>query len=225
MRTVRTDDGQHRYRIHPANSNLQILNSTAMATTSGSSSSSAAAAAGTRADPVCLIDSSSSDSSDSESVNIGDNNSVRGTAARRRKRPAAAAAGQKNNGSGVADRFVPFRMYTTANDLPNPTSNSGRANPQRVPQRVPPRAPFTSTLREMVGLDSGPHHCNAHLGNMRWMAIFNYLVDFDYLLDEIPELLSLERCWCTTARPRIREVRNGAGHGAGAVQWAGIACW
>ena len=169
-----------------------------MATSGSSAAAAAAAAAGTRADPICLLSSSSSDSSDSESVNIGDNNSVRGTAARRRKRPsaAAAAAGQnnKNNGSsGVADRFVPFRMYTTANDLHHPTSNSGRANPQRVPQRVPPRAPFTSTLREMVGLDSGSHHRSAHLGNMRWMAIFNYLVDFDYLVDAIPELLSLER--------------------------------
>ena len=165
-----------------------------MATSASAAAAAAAAAAGTRADPICLLSSSSSDS---ESVNIGDNNSVRGTAARRRKRPAAAAAsaGQNNNnnntsnGSGVADRFVPFRMYTTANDLHHPTSNSGRANPQRVP----PRAPFTSTLREMVGLDSGSHHRSDHLKTMRWMAIFNYLVDFDYLLDEIPELLSLER--------------------------------
>jgi len=152
-----------------------------MATSGSSSSAAAAAAAGTRADPVCLLDSS-----DSESEAGGDrgHNSVKGTAARR-KRPAAAAAaaGQNNNNGSVADRFVPFRMYTTSNDL-HPT-NSGRANPQR--------APFTSTLREMIGLDSSPHHCNDHLGNMRFIAIFNYLIDFDYLVDAIPELLSLER--------------------------------
>ena len=152
--------------------------------TSGSSSSAAApaAAAGTRADPVCLLDSSSESESESDATTkAAVDNSVRGTAARR-KRPSAAAGQNNNNGSG-ADRFVPFRMYTTSNDH-NPT-DSGRADPRR--------APFTSTLREMVGLDSGPHHRNNHLGNMRWMAIFNYLVDFDYLLDAIPELLGLER--------------------------------
>lgn len=149
-----------------------------MATSGSSSSAAAAAAAGTRADPVCLLDSS-----DSESEAGGDrgHNSVKGTAARR-KRPAAAAAaaGQNNNNGSVADRFVPFRMYTTANDHP-PNNNASD------------RAPFTSTLREMIGLDSSPPHRNDHLGPLRWMAIFNYLVDFDYLLDAIPELLSLDR--------------------------------
>jgi tyrosyl-DNA phosphodiesterase-1 len=46
------------------------------------------------------------------------------------------------------------------------------------------------TLREMLGYDSNsssestPRH-------IEWLVIGNYLIDFDYLLDEIPELLSI----------------------------------
>jgi hypothetical protein len=43
----------------------------------------------------------------------------------------------------------------------------------------------------MLGLDGPSAHT---LGAMRYMVIANYCIDFDFLLDQVPELLSLERC-------------------------------
>ena len=194
-------------------------------------SASTAEAAGTAADPVCLLDSDSSDDDDddcqlvasSNNNNNGgggkskakskakaaaghdDANTVRGTAGRR-KRPASATAhaipsSARANAAGntngtLADRFVPFRMYTTSNDL-RPSSANGASSASASSSRPP----FTSTLREMIGLDSHPtttssthnHNHNHSMGSLKFLIIYNYLIDFDFLLDEIPELLSLDR--------------------------------
>jgi tyrosyl-DNA phosphodiesterase-1 len=173
-----------------------------MASSPSSSSSAAAgktgkavAGTGTAADPVCLLDSdpsgdesSSSDDSDCRIVAsgsgsfVGGENSVRGTAARRKRRQRPPPPG---DGPTAA-----FRLYATSNDH----RSGGNAWSASI---AGGRAPFTSTLREMVGLDGHP---DPHR-SLRFMCIFNYLVDFDLLLSELPELLSLDRVgvWYGTA--------------------------
>ena len=45
-----------------------------------------------------------------------------------------------------------------------------------------------TTLREMLGLDDMRHHLA-----MKWIVGCNYLVNFDYLIETIPEILSCPR--------------------------------
>jgi tyrosyl-DNA phosphodiesterase-1 len=49
------------------------------------------------------------------------------------------------------------------------------------------------TLREMLGYDNNDSDSSniSPARHIEWLVIGNYLVDFDYLLDEIPELLSI----------------------------------
>lgn len=44
------------------------------------------------------------------------------------------------------------------------------------------------TIREMLGLDG-----NYASSTIEWLVISNYIIDFDYLLDAIPEILSIPR--------------------------------
>ena len=174
--------------------------SSAKKSCSSSASTAVTVVAGTAADPVCLLDSDSDDDDDCQLVASSGNsdngddgkskakakaaaaghdegaNTVRGTAARR-KRPANASAGTRrasanaaaNNNGTLADRFVPFRMCTTSNDLrPSGSSSS------------------SSTT-------SSTHNHNCNLGSLKFIIIYNYLLDFDFLLQEISELLSLDR--------------------------------
>jgi tyrosyl-DNA phosphodiesterase-1 len=64
------------------------------------------------------------------------------------------------------------------------------------------RLEFCWTLREMLGLDVHPQHDSLHVvaahptttsPSVDWIVIANYIIDFDFLLQEIPELVSFPR--------------------------------
>ena len=67
---------------------------------------------------------------------------------------------------------VPIKIFTT--ELPRQTSS-------------PLTAKHCRSLRQLIGLE-GPEELKSTIG---WMVIFNYIIDFDYLLDTIPELVSI----------------------------------
>ena len=79
--------------------------------------------------------------------------------------------------------FSPFCLVAT-------TADEADGRPARLSRHC-------HTLREMMGLDGGSG-VNVSMkepppGPMRWAVICNYMIDFDFLLDYVPELLSLER--------------------------------
>lgn len=49
------------------------------------------------------------------------------------------------------------------------------------------------TLREMIGVDHDPTDSSKHKPSIEWLVVGNYIIDFEFLLNEIPELLSVRR--------------------------------
>ena len=95
-------------------------------------------------------------------------------------------------GAGKRRRPMPISM-------PMPMPKSMPPPPFRLFAAFPPGGeagarPHRSTLRQILGVDKDPGGGSAGgLGPMQWIVIANFLIDFDWLLDEVPELLSLRR--------------------------------
>jgi tyrosyl-DNA phosphodiesterase-1 len=51
-------------------------------------------------------------------------------------------------------------------------------------------AKYCRTLRQLLGFDEGPEEIKCGID---WLVIFNYVVDFNYLLSSIPELVSIPK--------------------------------
>jgi tyrosyl-DNA phosphodiesterase-1 len=128
-------------------------------------------------------------------------------------------------GAGKRRRPMPISM-------PMPMPKSMPPPPFRLFAAFPPGGeagarPHRSTLRQILGVDKDPGGGSAGgLGPMQWIVIANFLIDFDWLLDEVPELLSLRRAVvyyghaCGGSPPNRwgrAGARAGAGAGAGAV--------
>lgn len=69
--------------------------------------------------------------------------------------------------------FVPFHLFATS------SSNSLRGNDAAKK--------YFRTLRQLVGFESGKRR------KYQWLFIFNFLIDFQYLLAELPEVLRFHR--------------------------------
>lgn len=83
--------------------------------------------------------------------------------------------GTKCDWQSAAGIAMPIKIF--ASDLPVPVG----------PQDSLLIDKHCRSLRELIGLQ-GPE---ANQSGIQWIAIFNYLVDFEYLLDTIPELVSI----------------------------------
>jgi hypothetical protein len=70
---------------------------------------------------------------------------------------------------------MPIKIFSS--DLPVPLG----------PTDSPLIAKHCRSLRELIGLE-GPE---VNQSGIQWIVLFNYLVDFEYLLDTIPELVSI----------------------------------
>lgn len=71
-------------------------------------------------------------------------------------------------------KYAPIKLFATNTDKQKRSS-------------CPLRQEHCMTLREMMGFDPQPSSA------INWIMLTSYLIDFDYLLDEIPELLSVPK--------------------------------
>lgn len=79
--------------------------------------------------------------------------------------------------SEVPLKETPIKLFATRSDVIEREKHAGDMDHWSRSQ--------TWTLREMLGFDGNRPH-----GSIDWLVICNYLIDFDFLLDEIPELIS-----------------------------------
>ncbi|GKY91608.1 hypothetical protein MPSEU_000132700 [Mayamaea pseudoterrestris] len=73
---------------------------------------------------------------------------------------------------------VPMKLFATLSDVSERANHAADANHWSQSH--------CWTLREMLGFD-GNRPCH----RIDWLVICNYMIDFEYLLDEVPELISI----------------------------------
>jgi tyrosyl-DNA phosphodiesterase-1 len=78
------------------------------------------------------------------------------------------------------DNKLPFRLFATNLDLLRRQSS-------------PLIAKHCRTLRELLGYDEGPDQLQSPID---WLIIFNYMIDFNFLLETVPELVSIRKVIC-----------------------------
>lgn len=91
-------------------------------------------------------------------------------------------AGANSCTTSTTPRIAPIRMFRTIDEKKNQTStasSSSSAAPQGASQ-------FSMSLREVLGFDG-----NRPTATIEWLVISNYLIDPEFLLEEVPELLSV----------------------------------
>jgi tyrosyl-DNA phosphodiesterase-1 len=87
---------------------------------------------------------------------------------------------RRKNGKGIPES-APIKLFATHQDLHVRTLTSDPEHWSRSQ---------CLTLREMLGYDGS---LNGR-ATIDWMVVSNFLIDFEFLINEIPELLSLPRC-------------------------------
>ena len=96
---------------------------------------------------------------------------------------AATAAKRTRLDDVSADNSTPIKLFATLSDVDD------RAKHQFEPDHWSRSQCWT--LREMLGLDS-----NRPQTSIDWLVLCNYMIDFDFLLDEVPELVSVPHVLC-----------------------------
>lgn len=74
----------------------------------------------------------------------------------------------------------PIKLFATAQDISARQTDPTQSHLCHV-----------MTLREMLGLDLSPQGGNTIPTKMEWIVVSDYLIDFGYLLHELPELVSI----------------------------------
>lgn len=150
---------------------------------------------GSASDPVCLSDD---DESQSKVGAAGQEANKTGTNSMKQKRPrlsdgsdsqepdrkmgAKGMRGTKSRGlAGPRNIQVPVKLLTTRARLEEKNRRATRTDGENSTSFRSTHA----TLRELLGFDNPVEH-----RQMKWMVAANYLVDFDFLMDAVPELLS-----------------------------------
>ena len=78
----------------------------------------------------------------------------------------------------------PIKLFATRQDISLRKKNKGEDQ-----RKSHPAWTQCWTLREMIGVEKTQG--NEYDDSIQWLVISNYIVDFEFLLDELPELLSV----------------------------------
>ena len=86
----------------------------------------------------------------------------------------AARKSLPKNDNKSAHPFIPFRLLETTTSRSIPSND--------------PKNKYVCTLREMLGIGG-----SGRTKKYDWLFVFNFLIDFSYLMEQVPELLQFRR--------------------------------
>ena len=133
----------------------------------------------TNDDVITLLDDSDSE----DEVKVLGHTNANNNKAKAARKSCTSTTTHNNN----INNFVPFHLYTT-------TTSQSQIRTNDTTQK------YFRTLRQMIGLDSTTGNGNSMQGKKmpkrkyQWLIVFNFLVDFDYLLEKLlPDITSFHR--------------------------------
>jgi hypothetical protein len=106
--------------------------------------------------------------------------------------------GSKFTGKGKENSSAPMTLSQSEDRSHRLPVFEGRASEndkeqQSLTNRLPnSHLEYCLTLRQFVGIDADSTNPSAK-GPIEWIVIVNFIIDFDFLLDEIPEIVSIPK--------------------------------
>lgn len=168
---------------------------------------------GSKANPIVIDSSEDEDVGNAEEieVTVEADNTVKCNSNDPRDRHSFKRQKVNDSDSSIQCMKSPFRLFSTIQDEKiresgrtltgkiKENSFEGRASENdKEQQPLACRSPnshleYCLTLRQFVGVDEDSTNPLLAKGPIEWIVIVNFIIDFDFLLDEIPEIVSIPK--------------------------------